>query len=439
MWIDGERVRQRIVDLHRMDWLGRPFALSFMVLWCLALAGPTTAVEIGGIPLAVVWLLRFVRFADARRITWGLLIQPVSLAFLAWAAWCAILIVRMPEQRHGWLELSAARWAWCLLALPFLGFTRSRWVLLVAVGFLCVNLGQLLEAIGHHFGIPALEFKHYSDRVSAWLDPVSGATCMVAALGLLLPVATLGSGRARLLAAMACLANFAGIIATGTRGAWLAATVLVVIAASLAIWQHRSAIRLRHGLIALGCLAVLLTAIGVLGRNVIVPRFEYAVRDVSKAWNGDYATDTGLRLFLAHQAIEMVIEHPITGVGPGQFQAQSLARVQDRDAAVRSLIPSHAHNTLLHLAATTGLPGVLLWLAMFTLGLRNAWVHASRGGWGTLAAGPFFALVGLALVSGTDVVQLNQQTGATLFVILGLSPAAPFVFDTRDGTARSAC
>jgi|GEM_PF-1221551 len=435
-WIDGDRVRTRILSLHQYDWLGRPFAIGLMVLWCLALAGPTSLVEIGGLPIAIVWLLRFARFADARRITWALLIQPITIVFLVWAAWCVLLIVRLPEQREAWHELGASRWAWCLLALPFVGFARSRWVLLVAVGFLCANFGQLLEAIGHRLELPSLQFKHYSDRISAWLDPVTGGTCLVAAFGLLLPTAMMGRGQARLLASLASVASFAGIIATGSRGAWLAATALAMIVAATTAWKLRGRVRARHAVVTFACVAIGLCAIGVLGREVIVPRVRHATNDVSRAWNGDYATDTGLRLFIARQAVELAAEHPILGVGPGQFRAAAIARIDDHNAEMKELIPAHAHNTILHLTATTGFPGVLLWLAMFCLGMRNAWVHASRGGWGTLAAGPFFGLLGLAVVSGTDVVQLNQQTGAVLFMLLGLSPSAPFVFE-RGGVAAA--
>lgn len=436
-WLDPVRVRGQIVALHQYDWLGRPFAIGFAALLCFVLAGPTSALEIGALPLAVVWLLRCIRFGDARRVTWSLLLQPITLAFLAWACWCAALIVGMPSQREAWNELAAARWSWALLALPFVGFDRSRWILCIAVGFLCVNLGQLAEAFGHHFNIASLEFKNYPDRLAAWLDPVSGASAMTAALGLVLPLAFMGRGKPRTLAIVASIAGFSGIIATGSRGAWIAASLLVLVVGAVAIKQSRSRISARSVAIAIVSTALVAVAGGILARGIIVPRVESAAHDLSLVLNrGDYSSDTGLRLFVAERAAQFVLANPLTGIGPGQFHTQVLAGITPENETLRARVPSHAHNTILHLAATTGVPGVLVWILMFALGLRNAWLHGSRGGWGTLAAGPFFGLVGLALVSGTDVVQLNQQSSAMLFVLLGLSPSLPFIF-SREPSVQS--
>ncbi len=419
--------------MHRHDWLGRPFALGFAVLLCLVLAGPTSVLEIGALPFAVVWLLRCVRFSAARRITWTLLTQPLTIVFLLWAAWCAGLIAVQPAQREGWNELAAARWSWALLAIPFVGFARSRWILFIAIGFLCVNAGQLLEAIGHAFRITELEFKHYPDRLSAWLDPVSGASAMTAALGLVLPVAFMGRGRNQALAAFAAAAGIAGILATGSRGAWLAAGILLLVVAVAALKRARRPLSRRS--IVLLLLAVMCVAIlaGVFARRIVASRIDAAESDIARVIErGDYSSDTGLRLYLAQRATDFALAHPLIGIGPGQFHARTLATIDPAEQSLRARIPAHAHNTILHLAATTGVPGLLLWLLMFALGLRNAWLHAHHGGWGTLAAGPFFGLLGLALVSGTDVVQLNQQSAAVLFVLLGLSPSAPLIFPRRE-------
>ncbi len=428
-WLNSVLVQAQIVALHQHDWLGSPFALGFAALLGVVIAGPTSVLEIGTLPFAVVWLLRCIRFSDARRITWALLRQPVTLAFLAWAGWCAALIAYLPSQREAWNELAAARWSWALLALPFVGFARSRWILCIAIGFFCVNVGQLVEAIGHQFHIPALEFKNYPDRLSAWLDPVSGATAMTAALGLVLPLAFMGRGNHRTLAIIASVAGFAGIIATGSRGAWIAASLLVLAVGVATFTRSGSRLSSRSRTMVVAVTLLVALCGGILARGIVVPRFEYAVNDLSRVVNhGDYSSDTGLRLFVAQRAVHFVMAHPMTGVGPGQFQTEVIAAIDPAEESLRARVPAHAHNTILHLAATTGVPGVLLWLLLYALGLRNAWAHASRGGWDTLSAGPFFGLLGLAFVSGTDVVQLNQQSCAMLFVLMGLSPSAPFIF-----------
>jgi hypothetical protein len=74
----------------------------------------------------------------------------------------------------------------------------------------------------------------------------------------------------------------------------------------------------------------------------------------------------------------------------------------------------------LHIAATTGLVGLTLWLTVLATGLRGAFKGLGDR-IGTYAASPGFALIGLMLAGLTDVVHLNGQTAALLFVLLGLS------------------
>jgi O-antigen ligase len=84
-------------------------------------------------------------------------------------------------------------------------------------------------------------------------------------------------------------------------------------------------------------------------------------------------------------------------------------------------IHAHAHNALLHIAATTGTVGVLLAIAIVLVSLRGAFSELGPSGSSGYAAGPGFALLGLLLVSAFDPVHLNAQTGALLGTLMAMS------------------
>jgi len=158
-------------------------------------------------------------------------------------------------------------------------------------------------------------------------------------------------------------------------------------------------------------------------------RYQAAKDEVRAALErGDYQTDTGARLGMAIWAWQAFRAHPAVGVGAGGYRAW--VEQESRRAAIPGTPPptgpaakvhAHAHNTVLHTAATTGLIGVALLVGMVLLGFRNAAALAAEGG--GYAAGPFYALAGLVAVSPFDTVHVNAQTAALLVTVLGLCPS----------------
>lgn len=81
-------------------------------------------------------------------------------------------------------------------------------------------------------------------------------------------------------------------------------------------------------------------------------------------WNRDFGGEfEGGRVFIWEHSLPLIENHPLFGVGPSNF----------RDEYVKQLRPdiselhkhSHAHNDFLTMAATTGLPGLALYLLMW--------------------------------------------------------------------------
>jgi len=71
-----------------------------------------------------------------------------------------------------------------------------------------------------------------------------------------------------------------------------------------------------------------------------------------------YRAVTERRVALWHDALILMRDHPLTGVGPGRFRATSPLALGDPDEP-------WAHHEFLHQGAETGVPGMLLLLAIF--------------------------------------------------------------------------
>jgi hypothetical protein len=202
----------------------------------------------------------------------------------------------------------------------------------------------------------------------------------------------------------------------------LAACGLLFIAAVVTVIKARP----RPRTLAIGAAAIAIVGgigMATLGGR-IVRRADMAIREVSEALHGQNLTsDNGARVQMAQWAIKAVQERPLTGIGAGGYQSfcrsQLVAAGKDPES-VKTF--EHAHNSILHIAATLGLVGVAIALSVVVTSLWGAFGDLSREQWGTYAAGPGTALIGLYLVSMTDPVHFNTQTAILLGILLALSP-----------------
>ena len=205
-------------------------------------------------------------------------------------------------------------------------------------------------------------------------------------------------GRHKLLAAAcACVALLAAgaLLASYSRGAWLGAGAA---AAVLLLGMLRPA-GTRAGL----RLALLAAALLFAGRSLLPPsvvaRMRSITQDITVAdMRGVVPTSANFAVVerLAHwqAAAEMAAAHPWLGVGLGNYAA-----AYERYRLVRwPLALGHAHNFYLNLAAETGLPGLLIFVALLLAAAQQGWrTLRSASGWqralalGILAAGAHLA------------------------------------------------
>lgn len=91
-------------------------------------------------------------------------------------------------------------------------------------------------------------------------------------------------------------------------------------------------------------------------------------------------TYEGGRLFIWTNTLDIVGQHPVTGVGQGNFEPEYRARLRADIPDHRKHV--HAHNDLINLAAIAGIPGMVLfaavWISLFWY-IGRQW-RASKAG-----------------------------------------------------------
>lgn len=82
-----------------------------------------------------------------------------------------------------------------------------------------------------------------------------------------------------------------------------------------------------------------------------------------------------LRPILAYVAWQMFLDHPIAGVGTGQYKSQAKYYLQDRsvDLPLEKVRPYVQHNIFLSLLTENGLLGLLPFLGLLCIWSRDAW------------------------------------------------------------------
>jgi O-antigen ligase len=127
------------------------------------------------------------------------------------------------------------------------------------------------------------------------------------------------------------------------------------------------------------------------------------------------------RVALWHDAVDITVEHPLTGVGPGRFPQVSPTAMADADTQA-------AHSAVLEQAAETGLPGALLLVALMLWALIRTGPGdgGSRGRDARAAAMVAVAAwLALALHTSVDYVADYPAVLAVAGLVTGLGTRQP--------------
>ncbi len=155
-------------------------------------------------------------------------------------------------------------------------------------------------------------------------------------------------------------------IQTGERGGWVAMPVLMLI--GVAAYSKKNVL-LKLGI----AISVILASIWLsyLFLEMVHTRIYFIYSDIKYYVDGYKDTSVGERFQLYIAAFHLFIEHPIFGIGPGQFahaMPELLARGMLTPFGAQAGI-SEVHNEILHSCAETGLFGLLSILSVYLVPL----------------------------------------------------------------------
>lgn len=288
------------------------------------------------------------------------------LLFVAFVGWTGVTAVAGVDPLYAWTgtpERHAGVVAWALCALAFyvgqsLRDTEYR-TMATAVSVAAVVAGAW--AIVELLGWTPLHLTGVTDRPGG---SFGSSAYLGAAMALLAPpawgLALDASTRRRVRAVAVVGAGFAtvALVASGARAAWLGALVAAVALVVRRGPTRRTAVVAAAGLAFIIAVAV---ATGVAGRAPDLV--------------GDDRGGVAGRLDEWRVAGRVVADHPVLGVGPEGYRIAFTDSVDEayEQAHGRHPLPDRAHSAVLDVAATTGLPGVALYLALLGVLAALAW------------------------------------------------------------------
>lgn len=281
------------------------------------------------------------------------------------------------------------------------------------------DYGGFAQVVGKGFstGAETLQGEVVQERLSG---PIGEKNYFAQAMLMLVPLGVFmfldeQSYLWRLSAIAAAVASTFGVILTFSRGAALAFGLLIAIVTVLRY------VKLRHvAAIVLGFLLIIM----------VVPQYQTRLIKL-QALKGVISSDAGPGISSADQSVQgratetlaatlVFLDHPLLGVGPSMFKYY----YQDYAESVGYYIHAgtrEAHNLYLDIAAETGIFGLLCFLAIFGVTLRNlSRIRRHRPELANIATGLMLALISY-LSTG---MFLSLAYERYMWLMLGIATAA---------------
>lgn len=217
---------------------------------------------------------------------------------------------------------------------------------------------------------------------------------------------------------------------TLTRAAWVSVSVaLLFIGGCSVVRVLRARILWKQGLLVLALIsAVLFTFIVNTGsRQGIRSTLPPHITDRLETLITQPAGFMGERPQWWRVSLQMLREHPLTGIGLGRFRYE----YQHKGPEVQYTTPYHAHNIYLHIAVEQGFPSLCVFLWLMALVCRQ--IFGMRNADDLWKMGTFIGASGFlisALVYGLADNILHQRTVLLFWFILGIIFYSDSVKDT---------
>ncbi|MEO6647805.1 MAG: O-antigen ligase family protein [Chitinophagaceae bacterium] len=161
----------------------------------------------------------------------------------------------------------------------------------------------------------------------------------------------------------------ASAIISSTRSAWLAG-IAVLATSFILMMVYLPAKRKKWITSLLLCLASVVILVWILLKTNNKVEFSKSVHEKAVSLirpSLDKSKSTG-RFVLWDKTIRLIKDHPVLGVGPGNWSIAIWAYGTDNTSwGYGEQVPSRPHNVYLQVASETGLPGVILFISLWVL------------------------------------------------------------------------
>lgn len=242
-----------------------------------------------------------------------------------------------------------------MLPVVLLRFERRRIILLaefLLAGVFFSNLATVLQAL------PRLAEENW--RFGGTMTPMTQASLLAMFLPVFVILFMHLSGRRKIFCALAILVGLAAVLFNGTRGAWLAILILTPAVVSL-----YSKSRLK----SLGAVfAVVILVGGIFAATPTLSNRFATLTNIHMQSNSE-------RLLMWESALKMFEDHPLLGIGYGQYTRAYQTQYISPEA--KEPQQQHAHNNFIQLLAECGLVGaaafLLIW-AYFSYFSLSGWL-----------------------------------------------------------------
>lgn len=342
--------------------------------------------------------------------------SPIAAALLMFG----FLILNVLIHQLGWRPLDHP--AHILLFLVTAAcFSFPLRIRLIWAGFslTAITLGAVGILQSHLFGIERAYGLNGGASASIELATILLGLSAVALVQFLSPTARRWE---RLLHLVAMAVGMYGALLTQSRGPLLAFAPVLVL---LVVLHARRTGHWRSSLLLLGAVCVMAVVATFSMRGEITSRFEAIAPEVATFdHRHDARGAVRERLEMWRTAARAFVAHPVIGIGVGEFADYTRREI---DAGRSNPIIgryNQPHNQYIEAAATGGVPGLLILLAVFLVPLRYFFRHAlDPNNDVALAASVGLAVTGLYMLCGlTDAVFYRVMTQSFyFFLVLGMA------------------
>lgn len=209
------------------------------------------------------------------------------------------------------------------------------------------------------------------------------------------------------------------LVVTLSRSAWLAAAIGLAVVGIIGVRRGGANIRTMV-LTGTAVLVLALLALVLLGPPTLVSKFTEVVSGGGSVYT---------RLLMWQISLKLIAERPVFGFGPdalglvfSRYEPLALAKMAPLE------IQDNVHNAFLQLAATSGVPALLVFLALIALLLTKAIKRINTGQVSFMEIGLLGGIVAFLIASITNVTGIASST--FLWLIMG-ALAASWAYEAK--------